>query len=408
MSLFRKSARPTPTPRRDSVVIPFGSQYGIANGTFAEIDLSSFEASLQSIAVRSTVDLIASMASETPFDVLSGQGAERKTHPTPEYMLDPAGDGHGLQDWVYQVVSSWLLRGNAFGEVLARTGDVVTQVEVLHPDCVGGNLDPQGRMHWQVNGRPIPENRLEHWRVNPVPGRVLGLSPIALHADQIGLGLMAARFGKQWFQDGAHPSGMLTNDEVELKETNVRTAKDRFLASMRGSREPLVLGKGWKYQSIQVNAEESQFLVTQGFSEAQCARIFGPGFAEVLGYETASMTYSNRVDRSTDLLVFSMDRWFSRLERLLGRMVPPTQYVKMNRDALLRSTTLDRYKAHALALQNRWKVVNEVRALEDMPPVDWGGTPNTAAPSDPTTDPPETTPASGAPGAGGNDDSKPA
>jgi len=57
---------------------------------------------------------------------------------------------------------------------------------------------------------------------------------------------------------------------------------------------PVVLGQGWKFQAIQVNPEESQFLETQKYTAAECARIYGPGVAEILGYETGgSMTYAN-------------------------------------------------------------------------------------------------------------------
>jgi hypothetical protein len=63
------------------------------------------------------------------------------------------------------------------------------------------------------------------------------------------------------------------------------------------------------------------------------------------------------------------------------------QYVRINRDALLASTTLDRYRAHESALRNQWRTVNEVRSIEDLPPVDWGDEPNpsgggTPAPAD--------------------------
>jgi hypothetical protein len=71
-------------------------------------------------------------------------------------------------------------------------------------------------------------------------------------------------------------------------------------------------------------------------------------------------------------------------------MLPRPQYFRIDRDGLLQSTTLDRYKAHELALKNRWKVVNEVRDDEDLTPVEWGSEPNptTGAPA-PSDDEPE-------------------
>lgn len=362
--------------------------------TYADINVNSAETSLQSVAVRSAIDLISSLGSELPVHVYSGEGAQRRERATPGYLLDPSGEGYGLADWVYQVLESWLLRGNLYGEILERSSSgLVTQVSLFHPDEVYGWLDTDGKVHWTVAGRPIPIGDLLHRRVNPVPGRIEGLSPIAFHAAQVGLSLTATQFGLQWFKDGAHPGGMLTNEETQLDKEQSQTAKDRFMAAVRGTREPVVLGRGWKYQQIQLNPEESQFLQTQGYTEAQCCRIFGPGIAEVLGYESGgSLTYANVESRSAHLLVYSLNKWLRRIERLLTEMLPRPQYVRIDRDALLQSTTLERYRAHESALKNRWKTVNEVRSDEDMPAVEWGNEPNgdtEAAPEqDPTTQEP--------------------
>jgi HK97 family phage portal protein len=209
---------------------------------------------------------------------------------------------------------------------------------------------------------------------------VLGLSPIALHTTQIATSIASSRYGYQWFTDGAHPSGMLTNEEDELNSKSIAKAKRAFLNAMRGTREPLVMGRGWKWQALQVKPEESQFLGTIGMSEAQASRIFGPGYAEIFGYETGGQnTYANIEGRSALLLVYSLGKWISRAERIMTRMLPQSQFARLNRDALLRTTTLERYKAHDLALKGRWKVVNEIRETEDMPPVKWGDEPNPVA-----------------------------
>ena len=53
-------------------------------------------------------------------------------------------------------------------------------------------------------------------------------------------------------------SAILTNENAaEVSQSNATTLKQRFLAATRGNREPVVLGKGWKYQAIQVSPEES-------------------------------------------------------------------------------------------------------------------------------------------------------
>lgn len=388
---FRK-----PQPERRSLP----RQEMSAPASFAGVDLSSAESNLQSVAVHSSVDLIASLGSELPVHVYTGEGAARTQKPTPGYLLDPAGDGYGLPDWSYQLLMSWLLRGNGYGDVLSRApSGYPTQVKWFHPDDIGGWIDRDGNPVWTVGGKRIEPDRFWHRRVNPVADRIQGLSAIGMHAAQIGLSVTTTRYGLQWFGDGAHPGGMLTNELTDLKPDQAKTAKDRFMAAVRGSREPVVLGRGWKYESIQVAPEESQFLQTQGYTEAQCCRIFGPGIAEVLGYESGgSLTYANVESRSQHLLVYSLNKWLRRLERVLTDMLPRPWYARIDRDALLQSTTLDRWRVYQMQLATKARAINEVRDDEDWGPVPWGAGPaEDPAPAEPAEpdDNPDDDPAEG-------------
>lgn len=348
-------------------------------GSYANVYLGTPESVMQSVAVGAAIDLLASLASELPVNVFSGNGSDRRKHTTPGYLLDPAGDGYGLEDWVYQLLVSWLTRGNAFGDILEDSRDYPTQLTWHYPDSVNGWIDSSGGVQWSVDGKPVTDvARFKHLRVNPMPGMVLGMSPVQRHARTIGLNIVATQFGLQFFTDGGHPGALLRNTEADMSdETLVRKVKDRFLAVIRGSREPLVLGKGWEYEPIQLKPEESQFLQTQGYTAADCCRIFGPGLAEVLGYESGgSLTYSNVESRLQHLLVMSLNKWLRRVDRVLTSMLPRGQYAVIDRDGVLQSTTLERYRAHDLSLRGRWRTVNEVRAIENEPKVPWGDEPN--------------------------------
>ncbi len=367
-------------PQQRALTLPFelsALNPGATIPNYATVDANGDNA-LRSIAVGAAVDLICSLASELPLEVFRGEGSERVKLPTPSNLQDPGANGQGLEDWIYSLINSWLYRGNAYGEIVewdSRTANP-RRVALFHPDQVRATL-VDGQIQWWVNSQPWDEPaRFVHRRVNPVPGRLLGASVIERHAMQIGTSLAAAQFGAQWFADGAHPSGLLVNQSDITKE-QAETVKSRWTSVFNGTREPAVLGKGWEWTPLQVSPNESQFLETQRFTEAQCARMFGPAVAETLGYETGgSMTYANVVDRRSDLLTFSLNKWLTRAERLLSQLLPSPQYVRFNRDALLQSTTLARYEAHKSALENRWRTVNEIRDIEDLPPVEWGDAPN--------------------------------
>ncbi|MGH3672184.1 MAG: phage portal protein [Pseudonocardiaceae bacterium] len=358
--------------------IPPNSQ--AAGSSFARVDLSRAEASLQKVAVWACVSLIRTIAEILPIQCFLGTDQDKREVDLPRYLQDLSGDGFGLPDWCSQVVYSGMLRGNAIGVVASRADNGgPTQVVLQHPDLVtvrrslgAAESTSVGAPEWRVNGTVVPTADIWHHRINPVPGEILGLSPIAMHALTVGVGIAALRFGAQWFEDGAHPGGVLTY-EKDLTSGKAETAKQRFMQALRGKREPVVLGNGWKFDAIQISPNESQFLETNNYTGAECCRIFGPAFAEVFGYDVGgNFTYANVEQRSIDLLTYAADPWLVRLERMLTDLCSSQRYIKFNRGALLRSDLLTRYQAHQIALQNQFMVPNEVRELEDMGPLPGG------------------------------------
>lgn len=395
MSLFRRAGRAidggSAPERRGAEIMGWPRPAEWANPGYAQVTPTAGNTAERSVAIMSSVDLITSLITELPVDIYSGKGAAAKEVTMPGYLQDPSGEGFGLADWGVQLLSSWMLRGNNFGNVLERSrggAGYPTQVQILNTECVRVQVESDGRYTWWVGGQQVTD--MWHTRANARGGQLFGLSVIGQHAASIGLNIVGTQFGLQWFTDGAHPGGMLVNEQVELKPDQAKTAKDRFMAALRGTREPVVLGKGWKYQQIQISPEESQFLDTNKYSSAECCRMFGPGLAEMLGYETGSnLTYQTVESKAVQLNVYTLGKWMTRYERVLTAMLPNPQYAVLNRKAILQTTTMERYKAYEVALKNQWQVVNEVRELENEPPVPWGNEPTSAASAapDPAADP---------------------
>jgi HK97 family phage portal protein len=130
-----------------------------------------------------------------------------------------------------------------------------------------------------------------------------------------------------------------------------------------------VLGSGAKFQPVTIAPEEAQFVETQKANVSTIARFFGVP-PEMVGGETAGhMAYSSPEQRSTDLLVYSVRPWLHRVERAVSALLPRTQEAKFNAGGMVRATLLDRYQAHEIALRAGFLTVNEVRELEDRPPL---------------------------------------
>lgn len=334
--------------------------------------------SIQRVAVFAAANFIASTASQLPVSVYRGTGTDKRELPKSQLLSDPGGEGYGFSDWAWNVLFRALIQGNAVGIVTGRDSlGYPTGIQLKNLDFVAVGYNKDGRIEWKFDGKTVPTEDIFHFRAFPQEGKVYGLSPIGLHMQTVGIGIQAEEFGARFFADGAHPSAILTS-AAKLDQTQAQIVKDRFLAAIRGTREPVVLPNDIKYQQIQINPLESQFLETQKYSAAECARIFGPGVPEMLGYETGgSMTYHNVEQRSIHVLTYTLNNWLRRLEGALSAqaLTPRGQFVRFNRAGLLQSATLDRYKAFEIALKNQWQTVNEVREIEDLPPVDWGSRP---------------------------------
>jgi len=334
----------------------------------------------QVVAYASAVNLLSTVVASLPIEVFVGKGRTQRPARRPSWLDDPSGEGYGVEDWLKLWMSSAAYTGNVVLHIVARDGNYGPRVvDVVDTSTVRVRVE-DGRRVWYVGDKRVDGADIVHYRRWPMPGRLMGQSPIERHASAFGVAIASERFGQQWFAEGAHPSQVLTTDQP-IDAGTAAAIKARMLDTLQGSRGPAVLGSGMKLESFQVAPEESQFLETQSFTAAQVCRILGPGIAEILGYKTGdSMTYKNREQLALDLLSYAIDPWLVDLERQLSRMLNASQpaqagsWVRFNRNALLRTDLLTRYQAHRIALgpMEPWETANEVRDYEDQQPVVWG------------------------------------
>jgi HK97 family phage portal protein len=160
----------------------------------------------------------------------------------------------------------------------------------------------------------------------------------------------------------------MKNSQKTITPQESEEISNRLSASMR-SRKPLVFGSDWDFTALQVSPEESQFVETMRLNASQIAAIYGVPPTKVGGDAGGSMTYANVEQEGIDFVTFTLRPWLVLLEGRLSQLMPGREAVKFNVDALLRSSLLDRYTAHGLALDQGWRNRDEVRALEELPPL---------------------------------------
>lgn len=287
--------------------------------------------------------------------------------PGGELLLKPSAD-RTLPEWLFDIVVSSELRGNVFGRIMSHDSDGrPNQIELVNPDTVKLRILDDGSLEYRFGGVVIPRDEVWHLRGFSFPGSPIGLSTIAYGAQTIGLAAYAERFGSQFFRDGAHPSAVLTTDQI-VDQAGAQTIKDRFRAAVQG-REPVVLGHGVAYSQISVNPDEAQFLATQQFSVAQIARLFGVPAAKIGGETGGSMTYANVEQLSIDFLVYGVQPLLRRIEVALSALLPDGEIVRFDVSTLLRTDAETRAKVQAIQIASKTRTPDEQRIEDGLLPL---------------------------------------
>lgn len=354
--------------RKEKRSISYQDVFG-TGGDVSAVFGSGESRALQLVPVFAASRLLCDSVASLPLQSFRKSGEVRQPVPLPDLFDSPSQHGT-TYDWVFRGMSSLVLRGNAFGlpTVFDRDG-FPTQVEWLHPDSVTLLRDStMGPPQWYVEGRPVDD--LIHVPGYVLPGRILGLSPIKAFALSVDTGLLSATFGRDWFANGKVPSAILSSDK-EITQPQAEEVKARFLANAT-ARQPVVLGNGLEYKPLMVPPEESQFIQTMKATTNQIASIYGIPPEMIGGESGSSMTYSNVEQQAINFVMHTLRPYVTKLESAFDRLLPQGQFVRFNVDALIRADLSTRYAAHAIGLQNGFLNRDEVRALEDRPPIPGG------------------------------------
>lgn len=289
----------------------------------------------------------------------------------PDPELDPF-------EWRFRAMTSLLLRGNSYSVITARDRFGVAQaLHPIHPDEVRRiTRGDDGTIRYELSGGETlghfrQGGDMFHIRGFTVPGSLVGLSPIEAARQQIAASIATDEFGARWFGDGATPSAIL-KPEVDPGEAGARRLKREWVnAHGRRHREPAVLA-GVEYEQIQVSPEESQFLETRKFNTAQIASLYRVPPHMVGSVERSTSWGTGIEEQGLGYVTYTLGAWIVRFESAVGDLLPAGEFMKHTVDALMRGRARDRMFAYAMGRQWGWLSVNDIRALEELPPIDDG------------------------------------
>jgi HK97 family phage portal protein len=366
------------------------------------------DTAMQLLAVAACVRILSETVAGLPFDAVRMRGGLRETmEPPPPIVVDPFGGASSQalatrRVGFSQMMVSLLLRGNAFGAVLARDGLLrPSRIQVLHPDRVRCKFNGTGERAYWIDRKPVDATNIVHLMGMAYPESPTGMSVITYARNSIGLGLAAEEFGSRFFGQGAHMSGVISVDG-DLDKERARQMKESFTASHAGlqnSHAVGVLSGGAKWTPISVSPEDAQFLGTRAAQNLDIAMLFGIP-PHMLGQVDRTTSWGTGIEQqSLGFLRYTLSPWLGRFEDAWSAMLAKPQTARFNVDALLRTDTAGRYAVYTQARNAALMTPDEIRALENLPPLPDGAGEDPFAPlnSAHTTDPGQPEPAPPAP-----------
>lgn len=331
---------------------------------------------LQLIDAYACVTLLADAVSMLPIDHYTKvKGGHRTEVATPSPLVTRPDPEIERWDFVSRLVTSLALRGDAYAAVLStNSAGWPTGLRAVHPNDVNPYRASNGAKRFKLRDGPdLDASELIHIPLITLPGALTGLSPIQCAQRGIRLAIQTEQFGDRWFAEGASPSSVLESD-VAVDDDEATRNVARWVASHGGRRRPAFLSGGLKWKAITITPNESQFLESRKLNTSQIARIWRIA-PHLIGDVEKNTSWGTGIEeQGIGFVTFTLGPYLNRIEAALTRLMPAPEYAKFNVGALLRGNTKDRYFSYAIARQWGWLSVNDIRRLEDEPPVPGGDT----------------------------------
>ena len=351
-------------------------------GTSSSGKVVTADKAIQLSAVWACVRLLSESISTLPLKIYVRQpDGSRKAatdHPAYSILCRRPNSEMTPSRFMLMVVASICLRGNAFIEKKFIANRLVSLVPLLPQNMVVKRL-VTGALEYKYtengNERVIPVKNIMHIRGFGLDG-VCGMMPMKTGRDVIGSAMAVEESAAKIFEQGLQSSGFLSAENALTDDQRERLRG--YMASFTGSKNAgkiMVLEGGLKYQGVTMNPEDAQMLESRAFSIEEICRWFRvPPF--MVGHITKQSSWASSLEgMNLQFLTHTLRPLLVNIEQEIGRCLLDSDdevFAEFSVEGLLRADSAGRAAYYTSALQNGWMSRNDVRRLENMPPIEGG------------------------------------
>lgn len=338
-------------------------------------------------AVYACVGLISGAISALPLSLYrrTDQGRERIDGDDIWWMLnhDPTPRFSGAAFWEF-MLSSVLLGGDGFAEIKRKRSGLITGFEPIHPS----DVEPRkkgDRLVYVITPEEGQRYAVDQDDMIHIPG--LGfdgkrsLSPVQ-HAARaaIGTAIAATEYNAEFFANGARPDFLITTSG-RLSEEDREEIRKGWMKRYMGSgnrHKPMVAGGGLDVKPLTMSVADAQAIDVLKWQVVDIARAYGVP-PHMIAETGESTTWGTGIEQLTlGFLKFTLRPHINRIERELNRKLfgRSDRYLEYSVEGLLRGDSKAQAEYFAKALggpgSQGWMLINEVRRLQNLPPLDNG------------------------------------
>lgn len=341
-------------------------------------------------AAWACVNLLAGTIASLPLMVYRTRNGARTVasdHPLYRILHDsPNADQTALDFWEF-VCASLELHGNAYAEVVrARNGRIIALGVPITPELVTVRRLDNGALEyeWVDQGRRIIAGQDRVLHIRGFGGNPLGgLSTLSAGRQSFGLAQAIERASGDTFRNGVRPSGLLKTADtltIDQRKQAEELLQEKFAGAINAGR-PMLLDRGMDWVQLSISPEDAQMLQSRAFSVEEVCRFFGvPPF--MVGHTEKTTSWGTGLEQQTlGFQKFTLRRRLKRIEQALEKQLLSVAdrlagiTIEFNLEGLLRADSAARASFYQLMLTNGVMTINEVRSLENLPPVEGGDEP---------------------------------
>jgi HK97 family phage portal protein len=340
-------------------------------------------------ATWACVNLLAGTIGSLPLMVyrtVNGERSVAKDHPLYRILHDRPNFDQTAVDFLEYIAAALELDGNAYAEMEFAGGGRLVSLTPIRPDLVQTRRLSNGDIEysWTACGSMTIATQARVLHIRGFGGGPLGgVSTLAVCRQAFGSAIATERAAGSVFGNGARPSGVLSTKETlnsaqrnEMEEL----LQSKFVGAVNDGR-PMLLDRDMQWAQLTINPIDAQMLESRRFSVEEICRVFGVP-PHMIGQTDKATSWGTGLEQQTlGFQKFTLRRRLKRIEQALEQQLLSEVErqggvtIEFNIEGLLRADSGARSTFYASALQNGWMTINEVRGLENLPPVEGGDVP---------------------------------